>query len=80
MSTLGAKIFTVESNQNSDDAPRAARRLIFNADILKAFKLCTGDTVTLSSTEHQNGNKVWTYDHVAPRLVTRPSVLMALTL
>ncbi|KAF9034353.1 AAA family ATPase [Panaeolus papilionaceus] len=83
MSTLGAKIFTVESNQNSDDAPRAARRLIFNADILKAFKLCTGDTVALSSTEHPNGKKKFAVGIVWPsvglpqnKVLVSPSLLL----
>ena len=50
-------IFTVELNVDSDEntLPRAARRLIFNADFLKAAKLCTGDTVILSSV---NGDTV----------------------
>lgn len=50
-------IFTVELNVDSDEntPPRAARRLIFNADFLKAAKLCTGDTVILSSV---NGDTV----------------------
>jgi len=46
------RTFTVELNDNSEHIPRAARRVIFNHDFLKAAKLCTGDVVALSSGEN----------------------------
>lgn len=47
METLQTSTFTVELNQ--DSTSRAARRLIFNSDVLKAAKLYTGDVVILSN-------------------------------
>lgn len=47
-----SRTFTVQLNDNSEHIPRAARRVIFNPDFLKAAKLCTGDVVALSSAEN----------------------------
>lgn len=47
-----SRTFTVQLNDNSEHIPRAARRVIFNPDFLKAAKLCTGDVVALSSGEN----------------------------
>jgi len=47
-----SRTFTVQLNDNSEHIPRAARRVIFNSDFLKAAKLCTGDVVALSSAEN----------------------------
>jgi len=49
MATLQSNTFTVELNKGSENISRAARRLIFNADVLKAAKVCTGDVVILSN-------------------------------
>lgn len=49
MAALQSSTFTVELNEDSENILRAARRLIFNADYLKAAKLCTGDIVVLSN-------------------------------
>ena len=49
MATLQSSTFTVELNKDSENISRAARRLIFNADLLKAAKLYTGDIVILSN-------------------------------
>ena len=49
MATLQSNTFTVELNEGSENISRAARRLIFNSDFLKAAKICTGDIVILSN-------------------------------
>ena len=49
MATLQSNTFTVELNEGSENILRAARRLIFNSDFLKAAKICTGDIVILSN-------------------------------
>jgi hypothetical protein len=49
MSDFPSKQFTVGFSESLDGVPRAARRLIFNADVLKAAKVCAGDVVALSS-------------------------------
>ena len=49
MATLQSSTFTVEVNEGSENISRAARRIIFNSDFLKAAKICTGDIVILSS-------------------------------
>ncbi|KIM36568.1 hypothetical protein M413DRAFT_449106 [Hebeloma cylindrosporum] len=52
-----SRTFTVQLNDNSEHIPRAARRVIFNPDFLKAAKLCTGDVVALSSEENSAKKK-----------------------
>jgi AAA family ATPase len=49
MSSITSRVFTVESDGAVEYAPRAARRLIFHADVLKSTKLCAGDIVAISS-------------------------------
>lgn len=49
MFDLSSKHFTVAFNESLDGVPRAARRLLFSADVLKAAKLCAGDVVALSN-------------------------------
>ena len=49
MAALQSSTFTVELNEGSENISRAARRIIFNSDFLKAAKICTGDIVILSS-------------------------------
>lgn len=44
--------FTVSvQEQSSSSAPRIARRVVFNADVLKSLKLITGDVVAVSKSE-----------------------------
>ena len=43
---MASKTFTVRLSTSSE--PRAARRVLFNSDILKAAKLSTGELVALS--------------------------------
>jgi AAA family ATPase len=47
-----SRTFAVQLNEDSEHIPRAARRVIFNSDFLKAAKLCTGDIVALSSDDN----------------------------
>ena len=53
MSLISSRRFTVESDNALEYAPRAARRLILNADVLKSNKVCAGDIVAIS-----NGSKL----------------------
>lgn len=48
MALLMAKTFKIEVHEGAENIPRAARRLIFNSDFLKAAKLCTGDIVAIT--------------------------------
>ena len=49
MATVESSTFTVELNEGSENITRAARRVIFNSDLLKAAKMSTGDIVILSN-------------------------------
>lgn len=46
-----SKTFKIALHDGAENIPRSARRLVFNADFLKAARLCTGDIVALSSAE-----------------------------
>lgn len=48
MSLISSRRFTVESDDALEYAPRAVRRLIFNAEVLKSTRLCAGDMVAIS--------------------------------
>jgi AAA family ATPase len=49
MSSISLRRFTIESDGALEYAPRAARRLVFNAEVLKSTRLCAGDIVAISS-------------------------------
>jgi len=49
MATIISRLFTVELSICSEHLPRAAGRVIFNSDLLRVFKLSTGDVVVLAS-------------------------------
>ena len=49
MSSISSRWFKIESDGALEYAPRAARRLIFNAEVLKSTKLCAGDIVAISN-------------------------------
>lgn len=56
MASITSRTFTVGLSNASDSTSRAARRVIINAEILKAAKLYAGDVLTLSAPG--TGNKV----------------------
>lgn len=49
MSSISSRNFTVKVVDALETEPRAVRRVICNADILKVAKICAGDIVALSS-------------------------------
>ncbi|KAF5374178.1 hypothetical protein D9615_008879 [Tricholomella constricta] len=49
MAAILSRKFTVESDDSAGHVARAARRVIFNPDVLKSAKLCTGDIIALSN-------------------------------
>lgn len=49
MASLSATKFVVGLAEFSDEAPRSTRRVILNADTLKACRICAGDLVVLSN-------------------------------
>jgi len=53
-----SRSFIVELDESAEDIPRAARRVIFNADFLKVAKLCTGDIIALSGGDNTISRKV----------------------
>ncbi|KAG6811242.1 hypothetical protein H0H92_008412 [Tricholoma furcatifolium] len=58
MASISSTRFTVEPDDPSGQSSRASRRVIFNADVLKAAKLCTGDIVALTNGVNANSRKV----------------------
>jgi len=53
MSTLSSKTFKLSLLQQDPDAPRrAVRRVVINADVLKASKISTGDLVAVTGSEN----------------------------
>ncbi|KJA16309.1 hypothetical protein HYPSUDRAFT_47520 [Hypholoma sublateritium FD-334 SS-4] len=46
-----SKTFKIALHDGAENIPRSARRLVLNADFLKAARLCTGDIVAISSAE-----------------------------
>jgi hypothetical protein len=48
MSSISSRRFTIQSDGAVDYAPRAARRLIFNVEVLKSTRLSAGDIVAIS--------------------------------
>ena len=52
-STLSSKTFKLSLFEQDPDAPRrAVRRVVINADVLKASKLSTGDLVAVTGSEN----------------------------
>ncbi|KII87583.1 hypothetical protein PLICRDRAFT_690240 [Plicaturopsis crispa FD-325 SS-3] len=49
MASLSATKFVVGLAEFSDEAPRSTRRVILNADTLKACRICAGDLVILTN-------------------------------
>ena len=49
MATIISRLFRVELSICSEHLPRATGRVIFNSDLLRVFKLSTGDVVVLAS-------------------------------
>lgn len=58
MALLASKKLVIGLADSSESSPRASRRVIINADIAKAVKLCAGDIVALSDSEKTNGTTV----------------------
>jgi AAA family ATPase len=58
MSLLSSKRFVVKVADSSEETARTSRRLIVNADIVKAAKLCTGDVIGLSDCDNVKDVKV----------------------
>ncbi|KDR77600.1 hypothetical protein GALMADRAFT_245748 [Galerina marginata CBS 339.88] len=81
MASVMSKTFKVEVNEGSEYIPRAGRRLIFNADFLKAAKLCTGDVVALSSVDNSGSGKKFGVGVVWPSLdLSQESLLVSTSL
>ncbi|KAG6872380.1 hypothetical protein C0995_010194, partial [Termitomyces sp. Mi166 len=57
MTSISLKAFIVESDDSSEQSFCTARRVIFNAEVLKAAKLCTGDIVALVNGLSSNSRK-----------------------
>lgn len=74
MASISSKTFTVESDDTSEESSRAARRVIFHADVLKAAKICTGDIVALVNGVNLNSRKV--YNKRCDRLDLAHSILI----
>ncbi len=49
MSLLAAREFAAAVHDVSGSSSRAARRVVLNADLLKAAKICAGDVVAIES-------------------------------
>lgn len=58
MSSLLSKSFVIELTNFSESTPRGSRRIIINADVVKAVKLCAGDAVALSDPDNAENTKV----------------------
>ncbi|TFK38925.1 P-loop containing nucleoside triphosphate hydrolase protein [Crucibulum laeve] len=81
MSTFSTKKFVVEFYEGLENPYRAARRVIFNSDVLKAAKLCTGDIVALSKGDISGSSKEFAVGVVWPSLDLSPdSVLISTSL
>jgi AAA family ATPase len=59
MASLVSKKFVI-GLANFSEPTRAARRIIINADVVKAVKLCAGDVVALSDSGNVDNTKVST--------------------
>lgn len=55
-----SKTFKITVHDGAENTPRSARRLVFNAEFLKAARLCTGDIIAISGVE-QGPIKVCAY-------------------
>lgn len=60
MASLVSKKFVIGLANFSEPTHRAARRVIINADVVKAVKLCAGDVVALSDSDNVDNTKVST--------------------
>ncbi|KAG5728058.1 ATPase family gene 2 protein [Termitomyces sp. T112] len=81
MASISLKTFIVESDDSLEPSFHAARRVIFNADVLKAAKLCTGDIVVLVNGVRPNSRKGVAIGIAWPSLeVTQESVLVPTSL
>ncbi|KAF9473994.1 AAA-domain-containing protein [Pholiota conissans] len=81
MASILSKTFKIELHEGSENIPRAARRLIFNSDFLKAAKLCTGDIVAISSGDNSDSKKEFSVGVVWPSLdLSQDSVLVSSSL
>lgn len=58
MSSFSSKNFTAKLSDSGELPPRAARRVVINADIAKAAKLCAGDAIALAEADKTQGSKV----------------------
>lgn len=58
MTSLASRKFNVGLADESETLARAARRVIFSADVLKNAKICTGDMVALSNGSNLASAKV----------------------
>lgn len=58
MASISSRRFIVESDRAPEYPSRTARRLIFNAEVLKNTKLCTGDVVVISNGDGATPGKV----------------------
>lgn len=58
MSSWMSKNFVIGLANFSEPTPRATRRVIINADVVKAVKLCAGDVVALSDPDNPDNTKV----------------------
>lgn len=60
MTTISARNFNVKLHLATDAGPRAARRVIVNADLLKSVKVSAGDVLAISKagSPHTTKDKV----------------------
>ncbi|KAH9480068.1 ATPase family gene 2 protein [Psilocybe cubensis] len=78
MSTLLSKTFNVEVTEGIEYVPRAARRVIFNSDFLKAAKLCTGDIIAICKADDHGSRKKFALGVVWPSLdLSQDSLLLS---
>ncbi|KAG6853114.1 hypothetical protein C0991_006804 [Blastosporella zonata] len=81
MASISSRTYVVESDDSPGPSSRAARRVIFHADVLKAAKLCTGDIVALTSGDPTSTRKEFAVGIAWPSLeIPQDSVLVSTSL
>ncbi|KAF9465782.1 P-loop containing nucleoside triphosphate hydrolase protein [Collybia nuda] len=68
MTSITSRRFVVESDYAAEYPTRAARRLVFNADVLRSTKLSTGDVVVITSGDMSTARKDYAVGVVWPSL------------
>ncbi|KAJ2933421.1 hypothetical protein H1R20_g3679, partial [Candolleomyces eurysporus] len=70
--SLSARQFTAQLHEESNLQPRFARRIVVNADVLKAAKISTGDVVAISQETAKNYTVglIWPSSEILPTNVS----------